>query len=445
MIKNLKTRLMVLFTACTLALCGGLSFVPPFTAYAEETLESVESVETPETSIALGEKYTFTKDGVLHEVEFAENKFCVVYAEGVSYSAEYNISKSGIVYIYTQASIVGIFTIQGNELIDYEMFPETPETSEENAEISSEIERPTWLQQVYIHEEDKDHVARITLVDEECITLEVIYKGNVSGTIYGEYWFIKGDVIEIWANGEWFADMQLFPNGTFDYYDEETPVVPELPNNGENTDEELTDSDKLTKEEVAGIVKQAYEKAKNWVANTYAWIIGIGGGGVLTLLLSIFWKLIGSKINRTNNLTEEKVEKIAENSSEKTVQKIVGKSLNVDIQSEVSNSVKNELLPMIQNSELAMQSAKNAEVGTALVMKAVAKSRLISEEETKAMEDMADSLLAHAEKYGGLSVPIQIQTEMKEEEPAPVKESVNLVETPNKPKEKKENESYISF
>jgi hypothetical protein len=364
MIKNLKTRLMVLFTACTLALCGGLSFVPPFTAYAEETLESVESVETPETSIALGEKYTFTKDGVLHEVEFAENKFCVVYAEGVSYSAEYNISKSGIVYIYTQASIVGIFTIQGNELIDYEMFPETPETSEENAEISSEI-----------------------------VT------------------------------------------------DKESTNVPETDENGENTSVEEVE----IPEEMKGLVKEYYEKTKNWVANTYAWIIGIGGGGVLTLLLSIFWKLIGSKINRTNNLTEEKVEKIAENSSEKTVQKIVGKSLNVDIQSEVSNSVKNELLPMIQNSELAMQSAKNAEVGTALVMKAVAKSRLISEEETKAMEDMADSLLAHAEKYGGLSVPIQIQTEMKEEEPAPVKESVNLVETPNKPKEKKENESYISF
>jgi hypothetical protein len=268
------------------------------------------------------------------------------------------------VYIYTQASIVGIFTIQGNELIDYEMFPETPETSEENAEISSEI-----------------------------VT------------------------------------------------DKESTNVPETDENGENTSVEEVE----IPEEMKGLVKEYYEKTKNWVANTYAWIIGIGGGGVLTLLLSIFWKLIGSKINRTNNLTEEKVEKIAENSSEKTVQKIVGKSLNVDIQSEVSNSVKNELLPMIQNSELAMQSAKNAEVGTALVMKAVAKSRLISEEETKAMEDMADSLLAHAEKYGGLSVPIQIQTEMKEEEPAPVKESVNLVETPNKPKEKKENESYISF
>lgn len=365
MIKNLRTRLFVILTACTLALCGGFAFVPPVTAYAEETVESVESIETPETS-------------------------------------------------------------------------------EENSEISSEIARPTWLQQVYIHEEDKDHVARITLVDETNVKLEVIYEDTVVGCIYGEYEFIENDVIEIWASGEWFADIQLFSNGTFDYYEEETSVAPETSENGEITDEELTDSDKLTKEEVAGIVKQAYEKAKNWVVNTYAWIIGIGGGGLLTLLLSIFWKLISRKINRSNNLTEDKVDEIATKAVEKAVSKIVGKSLNVDIQAEVSESVKAELAPMIRNMQVAMESAKNAEVGTAMVMKAQAKSRLISEEETAEIEVRAASLLSHAEKYGGLSVPIQIQTEMKGEEKTE-KEAVNLVETPNKPKEKKENESYISF
>ena len=361
MIKNLKTRLMVLFTACTLALCGGFAFIPPVTAFAEETVESVESVETPETS-------------------------------------------------------------------------------EENAEISSEIERPTWLQQVYIHEEDKDHVARITLIDETRVTLEAIYKDNVSGTINGEYKFIKGDVIEIWANGEWFADMQLFSNGTFDYYDEETPVVPETPDNGENTSVEEVQ----IPEEMKGLVKEYFEKAKNWLANTYAWIIGISGGGLLTLLLSIFWKLISRKIKRSNNLTEDKVDEIATKAVEKAVSKIVGKSLNVDIQSEVSESVKAQLAPMIRNMQVAMESAKNAEVGTAMVMKAQAKSRLISDEETAEIEARAASLLAHAEKFGGLSVPIQIQTELKGEEKTE-RETVNLVETPNKPKEKKENESYISF
>ena len=101
---------------------------------------------------------------------------------------------------------------------------------------------------------------------------------------------------------------------------------------------------------------------------------------------------------------------------------------------------------MIRNAELSMQSAKNAEVGTAMVLKAVAKSRLITDAETAEMESMADSLLSHAQKYGGLSAPIQIQTEMiNEEKTVGDSVSMNLVETPNKPKDKKENESYISF
>lgn len=366
MFKNLKKRIFVILTACTLALCGGFAFIPPVTAYAEETDEASEILKSLEST-------------------------------------------------------------------------ETPENGAGNDEISSDIVPPTWLQQVYIHEEDKDHVARITLVDETNITLEVIYQGTVSGTIYGEYQFIENDVIEIWANGEWFADMQLFPNGTFDYYE----GITETPENGENTGGETVE-DTFTKEEVTGLIKDAYNKAKDWIKSFYLWLVGIGGGGIITLLLSIFWKLISKKINRSNNLTEDKVSEIATKSSENTVQKIVGKSLNVDIQAEVSDSVKAELAPMIRNSELAMQSAKNAEVGTAMVLKAVAKSRLISDEETAQMESMADSLLAHAEKYGGLSVPIQIQTELKGEEKAE-REAVNLVETPNKPKEKKENESYISF
>ena len=291
MIKNLKKRILVILTACTLALCGGFAFIPPVTAYAEETVESVESVETPETS-------------------------------------------------------------------------------EENAEISSEIEQS-----------------------------------------------------------------------------EQEPVESEIvENSGEESAEivEEESADTVTKEEVSGLVKEAYEKAKTWIVNTYAWIIGIGGGSVLAGLATILYKLICKKIARTNNLTEDKVDEIATKAVEKAVSKIVGKSLNVDIQSEVSESVKAQLAPMIRNMQVAMESAKNAEVGTAMVMKAQAKSRLISDEETAEIEARAASLLAHAEKFGGLSVPIQIQTELKGEEKTE-RETVNLVETPNKPKEKKENESYISF
>lgn len=379
-VKNLKTRLLVILTACTLALCGGFAFIPPATAYAEEVTENVEVLENAEN----GE--------ISSEIEQSEQ-----------------------------------------ESVESEI-----------VENSGEIERPVWLQQVYTHEEDKDHVARITLIDETSLTMEVIYEGAVAGCIYGEYKFIKGDVIEIWANGEWFADMQLFPNGTFDYYEEETTVVPETPNNGENTDEELTDGDKLTKEEVAGLVKEAYEKAKTWIVNTYAWIIGIGGGSVLAGLATILYKLICKKIARTNNLTEAKVEEIVERTTKAVVASIVGKSLNVDIQAEVSECVKNELAPMIRNAQVAMESAKNAEVGTALVMRAQAKSRLISAKETAELENRAASLLSHAEKFGGLSVPIQIKAELPETKET-VKEKVNLVETPNKPKAKKENESYISF
>lgn len=284
MFKNLKTRIFVILTACTLALCGGWFSFPFITTYAEEAVESVESVETPETSVG-------------------------------------------------------------------------------NGEISNDI-----------------------VESEESLEVEE----NASN---------------LWT---------------------------------ESTQETITE------EEIDGIVKQAFEKAKNWLVNTYAWIIGIGGGGVLTLLLSIFWKLISKKINRSNNLTEDKVDEIATKAVEKAVSKIVGKSLNVDIQAEVSESVKTELAPMIRNMQVAMESAKNAEVGTAMVMKAQAKSRLISDEETAEIEARAASLLAHAEKFGGLSVPIQIQTELKGEEKTE-RETVNLVETPNKPKEKKENESYISF
>lgn len=213
------------------------------------------------------------------------------------------------------------------------------------------------------------------------------------------------------------------------------------------TDEETGENGAIlgdyTEEEIKGFIQEAYQKAKDWIKNTYAWVIGIVGGGGVALLLSVFWKLIGAKIRKTNNLTEAKVEEIATATAKKVVAGIVGKSLNVDIQAEVSNSVKAELAPMVKNAELSMQSAKNAEVGMAHVMKAVAKSRLITDEETAKMESMADSLIAHADKYGGLSVPIQIQTELQDEEPTG-KTAVNLVETPAKPV-RKENEEYISF
>ena len=286
-VKNLKTRLLVILTACTLALCGGFSFIPPATAYAEEVTENVEVLE-----------------------------------------------------------------------------------SAENGEILSEIEQS----------------------EQEPVESEIVEN-----------------------SGEESAEI---------------------------VDEESADT--VTKEEVAGLVKEAYEKAKTWIVNTYAWIIGIGGGSVLACLSTILSKLICKKIARTNNLTEAKVEEIVERTTKAVVASIVGKSLNVDIQAEVSECVKNELAPMIRNAQVAMESAKNAEVGTALVMRAQAKSRLISAKETAELENRAASLLSHAEKFGGLSVPIQIKAELPETKET-VKEKVNLVETPNKPKAKKENESYISF
>lgn len=247
---------------------------------------------------------------------------------------------------------------------------------------------------------------------------------------------------------------------------EASEKIPDASETGENSDgseedEKNTDAadiesmgddagegNTITKDEVTALVKDAYNKSKEWVKNTYAWIIGIGGGGIITILLSVFWKLISAKISHDNSLTEDKVSEISLKSSEDTVRKIVGKSLNVDIRSEVGESVKAELSPMIRNSELAMQSAKNAEVGTALVLKAVAKSRLISEDETKTMESMAASLLAHAEKYGGLSAPICIQAEYggdeNDAEKTETKDTESLVETPNKPTGK-DNESYINF
>jgi hypothetical protein len=226
----------------------------------------------------------------------------------------------------------------------------------------------------------------------------------------------------------------------------------EISNDNEIIDQTPTDEEtgengailgEYTEEEIKGFIQEAYQKAKDWIKNTYAWIIGIVGGGGVALLLSVFWKLIGEKIRKTNNLTEEKIEEICERTAKKVVAKIVGKSLNVDIRSEVSAAVKAELAPMIRNAQVAMESAKNAEVGTAMVLKAQAKSRLISEDETEEMENRAASLLAHAEKYGGLSVPIQINPALNEEPKE--REKVNLVEEVAKPKEKKENECFMSF
>lgn len=367
MIKNLKKRILVILTACTLALCGGFAFIPPVTAYAVET-----------AIVTVGNTYTFERDGAECEVMFLEDGNCTLYMDGSYRDGTYVASKSGKVYLSTSAEFIGSYEVSGNTLVSTDVGLTVP---------------------------DKD-------MTESTETSE-----NSAG------------------NSEISSDSGA---------NEETPVEPETPENGENTDGEI-EKDKLTKEEVSGIIKEAFNKSKEWIINTYAWIIGISSGSVVTLLFSILWKLISNKITRSNTFTEEKVEKIVTKTVEKVVSKIVGKSLNVDIQAEVSNSVKEELAPMIRNMQVAMESAKNAEVGTAMVLKAQSKSRLISEEETAEMESRAASLLAHAEKFGGLSVPIQIQTKMKGEEPAPVKESVNLVETPNKPKEKKENESYISF
>lgn len=328
-----------------------------------------------------------------------------------------------------------------------------------NAENDTNISEETITYPMcYLFSKSETTKLAVTLIDENTAKVQVFENNELNEEITADY-TLDGDIITITVNGEIYGvydrslpfgandDNNVTPEVPEDSDNTQTPdnvVTPEAPEDAENTQ---TSDNVLTEEqleEVKGFIQNAYNKFKNKLLSIYLFLTGTTLGAVIACAGSIILKKCKKKIKEENTLTAEQIELIATNSATNVVKSIVGKSLNVDIQAEVSNSVKEEIAPIAKNMKIVMQSAKNAEMGTALVMKAQAKSRLISDEETSELETKANSLLAHAEKFGGLSAPIQISTEEKKEKKKQ-STAVNLVETPNKPVEKKENESYITF
>lgn len=311
-----------------------------------------------------------------------------------------------------------------------------------NAENDTNISEETITYPMcYLFKKSETKKLAVTLIDENTAKVQVFENNALNEEITADY-TLDGDIITITVNGEIYGvydrSLHLGVEEDNQLVKPETPIEPEEPKqpNSILTEEQI--------EQVKGFVQKAYDKVKNKLMLVYVFLTSTALGGVIVFACEIVWKKCKKKIKAESTLTEEQITTIATAAATNVIKTIVGKSLNVDIQSEVSNSVKAELSPMIKNMEIAMQSAKNAEVGTALVMKAQAKSRLISQEETEELENRANSLLAHAEKFGGLSVPIQINTEEKKETKKQ-STAVNLVETPNNPVEKKENEGYINF
>lgn len=309
----------------------------------------------------------------------------------------------------------------------------------------------------YLVTVDENTCVAITLTDGTSATLTTFENNAFKDEIQANY-TIDEEIITVVVNGEIYGvyDVSVKPTVTPENNagndeisndsatGEQTPVTPE---NNENTDITQDIEDLLTeeqKEQVKGFIQDSYNKIKDKVVVGYVFLTSTAFGGIIMMACMLVLKKCKKDIDNKSALTEEQITALATAAATNVVKSIVGKSLNVDIQAEVSESVKEEIAPMIKSMKIVMQSAKNAEVGTALVMKAQAKSRLISDAETEELENRANSLLAHADKFGGLSVPIQINTKNADEQTVKTPD-VNLVEDANKPVVKKENESYISF
>jgi hypothetical protein len=264
-------------------------------------------------------------------------------------------------------------------------------------------------------------------------------EGVEVGTLNATYQRVD-NIVDIYVLDEWFGAFKLKGDGTatdvswWKEYNKETP--------DENTpvlDEEKQDGE-LTLDELAQIVGGYLESKKTddgsfdfWAVfkDIKTWVIaGVGSLGAIALS-AIFAAILGHFRNKGVINTEKNVETIAAKAAAYAVKGIVGNSINLDISAEVNKAVEKFMYSIKNELDSTFDMAKNTEILTAEIAKALSKSRVLTKEEQNQLHADADAVMAHAQK-GGAAIKAPAAVVVKET-PKTVENSATAQKTDAKP------------
>lgn len=203
----------------------------------------------------------------------------------------------------------------------------------------------------------------------------------------------------------------------------ETPAEDESVGNTPVLDEDTQDGE-LTLDELSQIVADYLASKKTddggfdfWAVfkDLKTWTIaGVGALGSIALT-AIFAAIIGHFKNKGVINTEKNVETIAAKAAADAVKGIVGNSINLDISAEVNKAVEKFMYGIKNELDSTFDMAKNTELLTAEIAKALSKSQVLTKEEQKRLQVDADAAMAHAQKGGAaITTPATVVVSEKE-------------------------------
>lgn len=147
--------------------------------------------------------------------------------------------------------------------------------------------------------------------------------------------------------------------------------------------------------------KMILTDVKFWIIQAISFLAQTGIGAAIL-------GIINRKNKKDNVLTEAQVEKIATAAAKKTAENVIGKSIDVDISAEVSKAVEQKMHALANTVGAMQESVKNTEVLMANVAMAQSKSKLLTEEEQKALQTAAMKCVVHAGKKVVSTAKIEI-------------------------------------
>lgn len=235
----------------------------------------------------------------------------------------------------------------------------------------------------------------------------------------------------------------------------ETPAEDE---NSENTpvlEEETDGENNLTWDELSQMVVEYLASKKTADGKFDVWAIfkdlktwAIAGVSTLgsIALTAIFAAIIGHFKNKGIINTEKNVETIAAKAAADAVKGIVGNSINLDVSAEVNKAVEKFMYAIKNELDGTFDIAKNVEILTAEIAKALSKSQVLTKEEQKRLQVDADAAMAHAQKGGAaITAPATVVVSEKEKTVKTEKTETTVKKADSKPDGKPENGYTLNF
>lgn len=244
----------------------------------------------------------------------------------------------------------------------------------------------------YVDPDNAFHTIMFTILENEKLKVDMFDGDDLLATMYGSYKMVINK-LHVYANNEWMGVFVLYPDGrAIEYVEEEdSGVLDEESDNSAILNEIKDYLDSRTDESGKIDFKMILTDVKFWIIQAISFLAQTGIGAAIL-------GIINRKNKKDNVLTEAQVERIATAAAKKTAENVIGKSIDVDISAEVSKAVEQKMHALANTVGAMQESVKNAEVLMANVAMAQSKSKLLTEEEQKALQTAAMKCVAHAGK-----------------------------------------------